>query len=106
MPSLVVAGAVHVCNSHQLSVGDFEQLLQQILSAGAHANHANSDAIVCAKHARWGSEQRSRSTCRGFNELTPCAIGHIWTPVAAIVLRSLSRRFSPTAERSSRTTRA
>src|SRR5713101_9369799 len=80
LPGLIPSAAVHVSNGHQLGVWEREQLFQQILPAGADANHADPDAIICAKYARRGSKEGGRSNRGCFHEVTACAIGHRFAP--------------------------
>src|SRR5579884_4266367 len=67
----IEAPTINVSHRNHVDVRDGKNLLEQILSAIADANHSHPDAIVSAKYARRWISQKSRCSDRSLLQKPP-----------------------------------
>src|SRR5713226_9090168 len=78
----VATPGVDIGDCDELCLGNFKDLLQQVLPATAHTDHAYADAVVGAEHARGWIDQKSCSPQSSlFHEITPGVISHFPVPL-------------------------
>src|SRR5260221_6058142 len=61
---LIVAARINIRDGDQLSVGNGEHLLEQVLAPAADADHSNPDAVIRSQNFRWRGGEEGRSSNR------------------------------------------
>src|SRR5205823_8500078 len=78
---LIAATTVDVGHDDEINVGKLSDLIQKIVAPIADANHADSDAIVCAQHPGGGIGEHGRcaQSCL-LKKSTSCLMFHEFSP--------------------------
>src|SRR5215813_3996886 len=78
---LVATTTVNVGNGYELSVGNFKNLLQQLLPTAADPDHADPHPIISAKHSGAGiCKKRSCAQNSSFYEIAARILSHCTYP--------------------------